>query len=182
MTTDRINLYLVTSESCITLSQVPAGGIPRLFDPSDIYIYRCSGKLLVSRDGGSTYINIIPDGIGSVNVISQTVISASGITGLNTVTHVVGRGSSSYLAKYQNAPEISTWTTGGAPPAGFVPSDAAADLVGDIGILIGNSHSGTESRIVGAFDGVPFTLVDSDAGIPQTTPNIALITDIEICE
>lgn len=150
--------------------------MPRLYDPADIYVYRSAGKLLVSRDGGTTWTNILPIGIGSVSVIAQTIGE-----GTASITYVVGRGGSAYLAKYQNVPEASTWSSGSQPPAGFVPEDAAADLGGSIGILIGNIHSGAESRIVSTF-AAPFNLVDSDSGIPQTSGSIALITDIEICE
>lgn len=180
MPSDRIFLYLITSGSCFTQSSVPANGSPRLFDPVDIYVYRSAGVLLVSRDGGTTWTNIIPAGLGSINAIAQTIGENTAINA--NITYVMGRGSAGYLAKYQSVPETSTWSSGSAPPTGFVPEDAAADLAGDTGILIGNIHSGTESRIVGAFSGSPFGLVDSDSGIPQTSGSIALITDIEICE
>jgi hypothetical protein len=178
-----IRLYLITSGSCFTQSVVPTTGSPRLFDPSDIYVYR--GKLLVSRDGGYTWKNITPPDVGFVSVVAQTEdTSSSEPTALdtNTVTYLEGWGSGGYIAKYQKWPEVSTWSTGSPPPTDFNPEDAAADVAGDLGVLVGNIHSGTESRIVGAFSGSPFQLVDSDTGIPQSSGSIAQITDIEICE
>jgi hypothetical protein len=181
MALERFFLYVISSGSCFTQSAVPTVGSPRLFDPSDIYVYRSAGRLLVSRDGGFTWANILPDDLGSVSAIAQTISESESVS-TGSITYVMGRGSGAYLAKYQNTPETGTWSSGSPPPTGFVPEDAAADLAGDVGILVGNIHSGTESRIVGAIAGSPFSLADSDTGLPQTSGSIALITDIEICE
>lgn len=175
-------LYMISSGSCQTLSRVSGaerGGLPRLYTPGDIYVYRCSGALLTSRDGGITWIDILPAGFGVVNVIAQTVGEIS--ESVENTTYVIGYGSGGYLARYQKVPEALSWSSGSTPPVGLVPEDAASDLAGEIGILVGNIAS-TSSRIVGAFTGAPFNLEDSDAGIPQISPDIALITDIEICE
>ena len=171
---------LFRSGSCITLSLTGAATSSRLYDPSDIYIYNTPGKLLVSRDGGYTYTNIIPPGIGTVLTVGQTISFTTELT--TTITHLMGVGGAGIVSRYQNSPEVSTWSTGSPPPSGLYPSDEATDYAGEIGILVGNNHSGTESRIVGAFTGAPFQFVDSDAGIPQSTGSMALITDLEICE
>jgi hypothetical protein len=172
-----MRLYLISSGSCVTLSSVPAASnYGRLFDPDDIYVYATSGKLLASRDGGSSFINIIPDGMSFVNTICRT------LSGQDSMTQITGTLSGVMASQYQVWPEITTWTSGSALPTGFQPSDAAGDLYGNIGILLGNAHSGLESRILASRSGAPFGFVDSDAGVPQSSGSIALITDIDICE
>lgn len=175
----RIYLYFITSGSCVTMSEVPTAGSPLLFDPGDIYVYRGGMSLPVSRDGGATWRDILPNDMGSVNAIAQTLSSGSATISTTNETYIISPG----IAKYQTSPETNGgWSSGSTPPTDLVPSCAAADMGGEVGILVGNIHSGTESRIVGAFTGEPFSLIDSDAGIPQSSGSMGLITCLEFCE
>ncbi len=175
--TDRIYFYLVTSGSSLTQSRVPTSAFPRICDSGDIYLYRIPGKLLVSRDAGFTWSNIIASGMGSVSAMALTVETSATLGSASTVTYTIN----SSMARYHTVPETGAWSSGSTPPANFVPETAAADLAGTVGILVGNIHSGVESRIVGAFEGAPFSLVDADTGIPQTSGSVGLITCIEMC-
>jgi|WetSurMetagenome_2_1015567.scaffolds.fasta_scaffold308749_2 hypothetical protein len=175
------SLYLISSGSCITLSNAVPLSWTRLFISQDVYVYR-NPSLWASRDGGATYINIPPGVVAYADGMCQTSGSASVS---NVITVVGGRRQSlsggGVGISYSTYPEL-TWTEGQVLPTGFSVADMVADSSGEIGILIGNSSSGSAPRIMRSVGGEPFTFVKSDAGIPQSSGSMAIITDIEICE
>jgi hypothetical protein len=175
------SLYMISSGSCITISNAVPGYWTRLFVAQDIYLYR-NPSLWASRDGGATYINIPPGKVAYADGVCQTSGSASAS---EVITVVSGRRASIYGGgvgiSYSVYPE-STWSDGEVLPAGFSIADMVSDYAGEIGILIGNATSGDAPRIMRSIGGEPFAFVKSDTGIPQSSGSIAVITDIEICE
>lgn len=166
----------VTSGSSATLGSVNGMGFPRLFEGDSLYVYRLSSSLQRSSDFGTTWAEA---GNGAT---PRAICQDSSGTPTKTLIFTFSRLAVN-SGFYQAVPEsTSGWTATGALPSGFAGADAVTDLQGSIGVIVGNSHSGTESRIVKSALSAPYSFADSGAGLPQTSGSIALITDLEVQE
>ena len=166
-----------SSGSCYTIGQLIGSGSPRIFSGDAIYVYQMSSALWTTRDFGTTWINIIPNGLGYVSTICQT--SGGAIVGgiSSNVTYVTGSGATTQSARYQNYPEITAWSSGSPVPSGSL-SDSVASITGEIPILVGNISVNNAARVWRAGYSAPYPMVKSDAGFPVT----ARVTDLDICE
>ena len=163
---------VVSGGTTAVLSYVDGYGSPRIFEgASGFYLYRMSARLKKSVDGvtwsdvgnGTTPLAMCQD---TVTTPAKTLIFASNGT---SYYHVVPESSGS-------------WTSTGSTPSGLRAADAVSDAQGSVGAIVGNAHSGTESRIVKTALVAPYTFVDSDAGIPQSSGSVGVITDLELSE
>lgn len=174
----RYELVTVSSGSSVFLSSLLGDGKPRLFEGDGIYIFGMSLALWKSLDSGVTFSNVL-------NTSTTMAICQTSETPAKTVVFV-STGTSKQI-KYQSPPEsTSGWTNSAAPPTNFSALDAIADVAQEIGILVGNAHRGTESRIIKSAQQFPYSFSDSDSGIPQSpetpTASIPYITDLELVE
>lgn len=163
---------VVSSGSTLVLSYVDGYGSPRIFEGSTAtYLYRMSAKLKKSADGVSW--SEVGNGSTPLAVCQDTFVTPP-----RTLMFVSNGGSF-----YQATPETTGgWTTTGSLSSAFQANDAVTDSQGSIGVLVGNAHSGLESRIVKSALSLPYTFVDSDVGVPQSGGSVGQITDLEVVE
>lgn len=166
-------LFGVSSGSPITYQFLNVEGAPRLFEGTSVYVYRLYDQLLRVSDDLLSSTNVIPEQVDFVTTMAQ-VQSDSDISKTNTVVFSSGVG------VYQTVPESGEWASTGSLPSGFYSVDAVVSLSGNISLLVGNQHFGTEPRVVAAPRVVPYTFSDSDTGLPISDP--ALIVDLDIVE
>lgn len=163
-------LYGISSGSSYDLASFTGIGMPKLFEDNGIYVYGLTSHLLVSVDGGLTLTEILPSGAISVGAITQTSGSST-----NSMTHIYTDAGSFK----QSTPEtIGEWVADNALPTGFSASCAVSDISDSIPLVVGNRHSGTEARIVRSDADAYGSFVQSDTGIPATSPQV-VITDLE---
>lgn len=178
--TTRYELVTVSSGSSLFLSYLLGDGSPRLFEGDGIYVFGLNRALWKSSDAGNTFSNVLNS--NTVMAMCQT-----SETPAKTVTFVSSGSTSGKTGKYQSPPEsVTGWVATGSLPANFSPLDAVADVSQNIGILVGNAHRGTETRIIKSPQSSPYSFSDSDTGIPQSpgtpTASIPYITDLELVE
>ena len=163
-------LFSVSSGSSVILAKIVATGNARLFEGDGTYVYRLSNALMKTSDYGGTFTNIIPSDMSLVTAICSTY------AGLKPNTVVLGSLAAINVMRYQPSQEITTWSSGSTLPVGFVPVDAVSDYDGNISVLTGNSHTGTESRMIISSGSPPYAMSESDSGLPTT----AIITDLSL--
>lgn len=183
-----LDLYLVSSGDATLLYTFNTSGSAssgsweaRLYEGSSdgIYVYRLSQSLMVSRDGGGTFSNIIPSWASVVTAVAKTetesMVSSSG----SQYTTMFNGSSGSYSPTPENS---NSWIGLSNPPAiGFGPNDAifSKEYTGDLIVGAGKSSTATNSGnyairypVV-----VPFsTRNTSDTGISGTD---LFITDLD---
>lgn len=160
-----------SSGSTFVMSYPTGYGSPRIFEGGAFYLYNMSHLLMKSSDGSSW--SDVGNGLTPLAVCQDSLDTPA-----RTLMFV-----SNGASYYQATPESTGgWTTSGSTSSEFMARDAVTDLQGSIGVVVGNNHSGTESRIVKSALSAPYSFADSDAGIPQTSGSIALITDLEVGE
>lgn len=173
-------LNITSSGSSTTLIKQAMGDIPRLFMGSDLYIYNIINNLykVVNLESLS---NIIPDGVAFVP--AMTSIVGNGVDS-DTLAFCAGvafdTGDSEYTLKYTAYPEPTNgiWSSGSTLPTSFAPVDSISDYAGAINALTGNSHAGTEYRIITSSGSAPYPMSRSDSGMPTTS----VLTDLEMAE
>ena len=169
-------LFETTVDDCLYLSTFESK-FSRIFEGnSSIYIYNTVSGVLTSTDY-LTFHPIISYATSITQLESGADITTLIFQSRNDITTVV---------KSQKYPETyNNWTTettlqGVIVSDSLSDSDAITGLV-DLPTLIGNSRSNTYFRIwrnIGNISPIG-NFTESDGGIPQILPTIALITDLE---
>lgn len=153
---------------------------PRLFQGSDLYIYNIRTSLFKVDISAESLVEIMPNGMFYVSAMTSVPTATS--------TNTIVFGPSTYTQpqmKYSPTPETQeSWTSGSMMPTRFYAVDAESNDDGSIMALAGNSHSGTEPRVMSATDNLRpmlrYNMIESDVGIPQSPLTPSVITDIEI--
>jgi len=177
---DNYILNITSSGSSTTLIKQAMDGAPRLFMGNELYIYGVINNLYKVVDLESLS-NIIPDRIAFVP--AMTSIVGNGVDS-DTLAFCAGvvfdTGALEYTLKYTVYPEPTNgvWSSGSTLPASFSPVDSISDLSGAINALTGNSHTGTEPRIISSSGSSPYPMFQSDSGMPTTS----VLTDLEMAE
>lgn len=176
-------LNITSSGSSTTLIKQAMDGVPRLFMGSDLYIYNVIDNLykVVNLESLS---NIIPS--RTAYVPAMTSITGVGVNGMmsDTLAFCAGvvfdTGEPVSTLKYTAYPEPTNgiWSSGSALPTSFSPVDSISDYAGAINALTGNSHAGTEYRIITSSGSAPYPMSKSDTGMPATS----VLTDLEMAE
>jgi hypothetical protein len=161
-----------SSGSAYTIGEIDGTGTPRIFSGDAIYLYQMAGALWTTRDFGGTWINIIPNLSSGVTTICQTTGSGS-----SDNTYATEYGSANIKSWYQLFPEITAWSSGSTIPSGSL-SDSVSSALSGLPILVGNIAAANAARVWRSTITAPYTMVQSDAGIPVT----AQITDLDVAE
>lgn len=176
---------VIDGESFVDYKTTGSGN-PRLFEGDGLYIYGLVGSLLVTRDGfASDPEEIVPPFLTYIKAMTQTA-GQDAVGGIledvySSITVLFGMlSTTSGSTVYQLTPEVyHAWKGGQLLPTNFRPSDATCDDLGNIPVLVGNAHVGTEARVMRSSpNAIPFTMIESDSGLPQTGATSG-ITDIE---
>jgi len=172
------DILTVSSGSSIVEYTTTGSGMPRLHEGGDasIYIYSWSSQLLVSKDGAFSFDNIIPSGVAVVNAICQR-----GTVQDTIIFYMVNSTSGSTKSQPSATESASGWATGGPLVVNFRPSDAIGDdIVGRGAALVGNTHIGTEARVLRSPLSTYTSWTQSHDGLPTGSTNTSSrITDLE---
>lgn len=175
----------MVSSGVVFLGAYPGSG-------TETFLYIISGIYVRIFEGfNATYLFNTPSGvIRSSDFFDWTSVnsSASSITQIDyTQTTVIFKNLANASAQVytQKVPEVRSKWTLDTTLSGMTVADSAGEpdaLVSNgLPIIVGNSRANVYPRVVRSDQHVkPIdTFVKSDAGIPQTTPDIAQITDFE---
>jgi hypothetical protein len=176
---DNFILNITSSGSSTTLVKQTMGASPRLFSGSDLYIYNIFDYLykVVNLE---SLTNIIPDNVGFVPAMTSIVNGTTSDTLVFCAGSNISTGDLEYTLKYTAYPEPTNgiWSSGSTLPTSFAPVDSISDYAGAINALTGNSHAGTEYRIITSSGSAPYPMSKSDTGMPTTS----VLTDLEMAE
>ncbi len=172
-------LYLFAGAESMIAHTGYSSSRARVYGNNNAYIYNLSTALLKYRNG---QLITVYDGMARSMVQVEPKITTLG-SGTNIITLISTPDGVNTVVYHQQEEE----SIGGWVRSTMIPTISAEDMVGDDGdrflsipILIGNVTVNNYSRIVRNEDVYPFNIfTDSDAGIPQITPDIAQITDLE---
>ena len=170
-----------TSGSSFIEYTTTGSGWPRLFEGGNgsIYIYAMTGRLIRTTDAWATVTEIFPSGASTITAMAQ-----GGISPYRTVvfSQIASAQVSNATARSQNVPETSGgWSSATNLVSFFRPVDSVGDdVIGRGAVLVGNSHMGTEARVLRSNSSPYTSWAASHDGLPTGATNkSSRLTDLE---